>query len=784
MGLGVVRTIQGSEIRLAWHSRSASNFKGLFPCITIFIGEHHAPDRLARLSHDPSSPHETNKKISGTPQLQLSLLRHQCLLSRIKVEVTEPLDGAERLFAILDGIGDGFYAVDRLWRLTFFNRAAEAFLRLKRCDVLGRSLWEVFPQLDGTEMATSYRQVMQSRNDEIFETRSTVRPDRWVEIRVFATPEGLGMFSRDISDRKSAEEALRRSEEKLRAALDAGRLGAWERNLRTGDFRTTERYKANLGLPADAELTFEHLQQMRHPEDAGRVNAAIRRAIEEGEEYEVEYRVVWADGSVHWLLERGRTLYDENGRPKRMVGVILDMTSSRQAETSLRASELFKSAMLAASLDGIITINQDSRIIEWNSAAEAIFGYSRDLALGRDMTDLIVPLELRRAHRAGMEHYLSSGEGPVLGRRIEVEAMRSDGALFPMELAISPIDTPGDRHFTAFVRDITEGKQHEQYLRESEQRLKATYEHAFAGIGEVDLEGRFTRVNEQFCLLTGYSRDELLARTLFAITHPDDRAEDERLFRQQISGGIDAYRVDKRYIHKSGKVVWIKLSASAVRDASGTMLYGVRVVDDISEQKRADRHQKLLVNELNHRVKNSLATVQSIASQTLRNAESLDAARRAIDSRLQAMARAHDVLTRENWESAELWEVIAEAVAPYRNAQENRLHLMGPKVRVSPRMALTLSMAVQELATNAAKYGALSNEQGRISISWKVAASVPPSRLRLQWQESGGPSVATPSRRGFGSRLIERGLAQELDGEVKIEFAPEGVICTVDAPLT
>lgn len=698
--------------------------------------------------------------------------------------LTEPSPGAERLFAILDGIGDRFYAVDRDWLVTFFNRAAESFLGLKRSDVLGRSLWEVFPELDGTEIEARYRRVMQSRSDEFFEARSTVWPDHWLEIRVFATPEGLGMSARDITSRKQAEDALRRSEEKLRAALAAGRLGAWERDLQTGEFTTTELCKANLGLPADAELTFDDLQRMRHPEDVGRVTSAIRNAIGEGEDYDVEYRVIWPDGSLHWLLARGHAVYDGSGRPMRMVGVTLDVTNSKQAEASLQASELFKTAILNASLDGIVTIDQDSRIVEWNTAAAAIFGYSRDMALGRDMTDLIVPVELRGAHRAGMGHYLSTGEGPVLGRRIEVEAIRSDGTRFPMELAISPIDTPGARHFTAFVRDITQSKQHEERLRQSEQRLKATYEHAFAGIGEVDLEGRFTRVNEQFCLLTGYSQEELLTRTLFAITHPDDRAEDERLFRQQISGELDAYRLEKRYIHKNGDEVWIKLSASAVRDGSGAMLYGIRVVDDISEQKKADRHQKLLVNELNHRVKNSLATVQSITSQTLRNAQGTGEARKALESRIQAMARAHDVLTRENWESAELWEVVAEAVAPFSNVREDRLHLGGPRVRVPPRMALSLSMALQELATNAAKYGALSGEQGQISISWHVATSSVRSRLRLRWEESGGPPVAMPSRRGFGSRLIERGLAQELDGEVRIEFAPSGVVCTVDAPLT
>jgi two-component sensor histidine kinase len=209
---------------------------------------------------------------------------------------------------------------------------------------------------------------------------------------------------------------------------------------------------------------------------------------------------------------------------------------------------------------------------------------------------------------------------------------------------------------------------------------------------------------------------------------------------------------------------------------------------DITERKRWEEHQQLLINELNHRVKNTLATVQSIASQTLRNARSMEEAGSAMEARLLALSRAHDVLTRENWESASLEEIIKEALAPYRHEREDRLRVAGPDVRFSPRMALAIAMALQELATNAIKYGALSNSSGKVRIEWAISPRTEPddseTRLRLTWTESGGPVVAPPSRWGFGARLIERSLAQDLNGEVRIEFAPEGITCTVDAPLT
>jgi two-component sensor histidine kinase len=172
--------------------------------------------------------------------------------------------------------------------------------------------------------------------------------------------------------------------------------------------------------------------------------------------------------------------------------------------------------------------------------------------------------------------------------------------------------------------------------------------------------------------------------------------------------------------------------------------------------------------------------VQSIVGQTLRNAETTEEARSALESRLLALSRVHDVLTRENWDGADLRELVAEAVEPYSNPGEDRLHLSGEAIRLPPRMALALAMAVQELATNAVKYGALSNATGEVRIQWADGND----RLHLTWTETGGPPVKAPRRRGFGTRLIERSLASDLDGEVRITFEPGGLVCTVDAPLT
>jgi two-component sensor histidine kinase len=212
----------------------------------------------------------------------------------------------------------------------------------------------------------------------------------------------------------------------------------------------------------------------------------------------------------------------------------------------------------------------------------------------------------------------------------------------------------------------------------------------------------------------------------------------------------------------------------------GAAIERLRVVDQL---RAAVKDRDLLIDELNHRVKNTLTTVQSITSQTLRNAADLEHASSAIESRLIALSQVHNVLTNRSWADVGLLDIVAQAVEPYRSREEDRIHVQGPPIQVPPRMALALAMALQELATNAVKYGALSNGTGQIRVHWKLNGARTPERLQLMWRETNGPPVHNPTRRGFGTRLIERSLAHDLNGDVRIEFAPTGVQCSVDAPL-
>jgi PAS domain S-box-containing protein len=203
------------------------------------------------------------------------------------------------------------------------------------------------------------------------------------------------------------------------------------------------------------------------------------------------------------------------------------------------------------------------------------------------------------------------------------------------------------------------------------------------------------------------------------------------------------------------------------------------VFRDITDRKRAEEQRDLLVQELEHRVKNTLSIVQSIAAQTFRNSGVDPSVQRAFEARLITLSNVHGVLTRRDWASADLHDVVASALRPHDALDRARFTVAGPALRLGPKSAVALSMAVHELCTNATKYGALSAESGHVDITWSDADG----RFRWQWRERGGPPVTQPTRTGFGSRMIERALAMQLSGQVAIDYAPGGVVCTIDAPL-
>ena len=428
---------------------------------------------------------------------------------------------------------------------------------------------------------------------------------------------------------------------------------------------------------------------------------------------------------------------------------------------------------------GLHWVASDGSILRVNQAELDLLGYSREEYVGRHIADF-------HADGPVIEDILARLTRGEKLDKYEARLKAKDGSIKHV-LISSNVQFRQGRFINTrcFTLDVTDLKNSERALRESEQRLRATHERAFAGIAEVDLEGRFLRANARFCDLTGYSTEELVERSFQDITHREEREDDANRFRALIAGEIDTYQIEKRFITKAGSVVWVELSASVVRDARGRPLYGIRVAQDITELKRAEEKQKLLLDELNHRVKNMLATVQSVAMQTRRNATDLEGFTKAFDGRLMALNRAHELLTREIGIGVLLEDLCRQTIKPYELDGGEKLFFEGPTIRVGSEVAVTLAMALHELTTNAAKYGALSVPDGRIRVSCRVEQdpSTNEGLMFLDWSEHGGPEVPAPARRGFGTQLIERGLSGQLGGTASLQFETGGLRCHIVSPL-
>ena len=290
--------------------------------------------------------------------------------------------------------------------------------------------------------------------------------------------------------------------------------------------------------------------------------------------------------------------------------------------------------------------------------------------------------------------------------------------------------------------------------------------------------------NDAFLSLTGYAREEVLGQSLnFLMAHAADAealAQIEAEFQGSSGEGSEI-----NYRRKDGSQFWAALFISPVRDEEDDLVQYFASFVDLTRHKDEEAQSKMLIGELNHRVKNTLAIVQSIIWQALRTDADPKAIREAIESRLSALSRSHYLLTRENWQSGGLMDVIHGALQPFGIAKgrADRLVITGEDIQFPPKAALALGITFNELATNAVKYGALSNDKGSIHIAWTVEQTAEGPQLVLLWQEKDGPAVSSPFQKGFGSKVIERGLAYELEGTAHIDYQKDGVVCRMVIPM-
>jgi PAS domain S-box-containing protein len=499
--------------------------------------------------------------------------------------------------------------------------------------------------------------------------------------------------------------------------------------------------------------------------------AACRRAMEQRVPQEATLR--GPDGET-WLELRAYPSADG------LALLYRDVTARRRDEARLRESEARLRLAIEALHGAIYDYDPAADRTERSGAYEEIVGIrAEDLPpakegwLSRVHPDDIGPM---RAVLATVY------EGTADRFEVEYRVRHRDGHwVHCWQRSIALRDAAGRlQRVVGSIVDVSAQRAAEAALRESEARFRTFTEHAPDTIYIVDgATRRLEYINPAFERIWGEPRAAVMADLgrWRALLHPEDRARVLAAFDGLIARGqpVDTeYRILRA---SDGAVRHIRDTAVPLSDATGRVTRVIGIAHDATARKLAEQHRELLIRELNHRVKNTLATVQSIAAQTLSSGCDVTV-RDAFAARLLSLAGAHDLLTRGNWEGSGLEEVARQALGPHMGG--GRIALSGPDLRLSPKAAVALGMAFHELATNAAKYGALSVPEGRAALDWRIQDEA----LDLRWTERGGPPVVAPTHRGFGTRLLERGLPHELHGQLRMEFRPEGLACTITAPLS
>lgn len=485
--------------------------------------------------------------------------------------------------------------------------------------------------------------------------------------------------------------------------------------------------------------------------------------------------------------------------------------------------------VLETALDAVIVMRTDGSIAEWNGEAERIFGWSRAEALDQPLGMLIVPPQHRRAHAEGLSHYLASGEGPVLRRRIEITGLTREQAEIPIELSITPVSTPSELLFLAFVRDISGAKAAFAAVERKAREASLLHRVASHAAESASLDETMTLALDAICELLDWP-----------IGHAFLVQSDLERLRSHLwvgdTSGFETLRTASRRTEFSAGVglpgrVWASRQPEWVEEIDGQTKFvrgtaaemGIAaalaipiVTDDkvvavleffsptprpidpdlvltariLGEQvgRALERHQArerqaLVLGELEHRTKNMLAVVSSMAAQTARSVGSLEDYTRQFGERLASLAAAYGLLTRTQWQATPLNALIGAVVGPHLSPGSPQLQLTGDDVVVPARMALSLSMVLHELTTNAIKYGALSEDTGRIHIRVSTAPSDHGAMLAILWVETGVGPCEKPDKSGFGSRLIERVVQRDLGGTVTADYPGSGVVYALRVPL-
>ena len=557
---------------------------------------------------------------------------------------------------------------------------------------------------------------------------------------------------------------------------DLAGVGTYSYDIRTERFAWSEGMFGiyGIGAPPESEAAF---LDMVHPDDRVRIEASVVAALEGGEDYAHEFRIRRPDGSIRLIHDRGRIERAADGTALSARGLNVDMTGAgAPLHDPDRPEDVHVFRMLADNINQLAWMADGKGHIYWynkrwfeftGTTLEAMRGWGWTAVHHPDHVDRVVS-RIRASFETGTPW---EDTFPLRGR---------DGRYRWFLSRAHPSRDPNGRitHWLGTNTDITEGREAEERLRRSEERFKLMADSMPQLVWSANADGAVSYYNKR---VTSFApvRDPETGRFDWALlVHPDD-LERTRTTWAAAAGTLRDFSCEHRLHMADGTWRWHLSRAMPVVHGPTDGIEWHGTATDIHELKRLEEHRLLLSQELEHRIKNTLTVVQSIAGQTFR---SLDGDRVAVDAfynRIRALAEANEILVRGHWTEADVGEICLRTLGPL--GVEERVELVGGLLTVPPRVGFLLGLGIHELATNAMKYGSLSVPEGAVRLS--LGTDRRSAGFRLVWEERDGPPVSPPGREGFGSRLLKKALAAEIGGEVRMEFAPAGLRCEIDGTL-
>jgi PAS domain S-box-containing protein len=680
---------------------------------------------------------------------------------------------------------------DREMRYLAVSRRYIVDFRLPQgAQLIGRSHYEVFPDIPQRWRDVHARvlagEELSQAEDQFTRQDGCTHWVRWSMApwrRADGSIGGALLFSELRTEQVEARRALIDSEARFRGTFENAAVGVAMVGPDGSILRANNSFARMLGYSVE-ELKTKTFRDLTHPEDlATNLSVLNQTLVGEADSYSIEKRYVRKDGGVVWASLTVGCVRNADGGVDYFVSVVQDITARKHAEA--RLAERNEQLDLAGKIARIGTFTYDhaTQKLQLSPGCAVIYGLLPEstLEISREhWRALVHPDDLPRLD-AIAEHAFSNGETEFV---LEFRIFR-DGKVRWIEsrvlVSFNELGQPV-RRIGANI-DVTERKRAEQGLAERNIQLALAAKSGLVGTYAYDADTEIMQISDGYAAIHGFPEGttEIARSECLAGVHPDDIGRVEQFRSEAFRECRREYSVEYRIIRPGGELRWVETRCFLSFSGAGKPHRVVGVSIDITERKRVEEQQRTLLAELDHRVKNTLSTVSAVVSHTWQGSRSVADFVAALDGRIRSMTTTHELLSSGRWEGVSLAELVRRELAPYATA--NNTEINGPGVLLKPEAAQAMAMVLHELATNAAKYGALSTKNGRVSIRWdRHLNGHPRSHLAFAWQELGGPPVVALGKSSYGTSTIRDLIPYEFGGTVDLVRAPSGVQCRLELP--